>query len=80
MIKIEHAVLATKFLGRGSDLAASQRNMKGYLYGHNGTALKRQLKVDYIFVVLIRLLNCHLKTQQFEYKLPGHFGIIYNKL
>ena len=62
MIKIEHAVLATKFLGRGSDLAASQRNMKGYLYGHNGTALKRQLKVDYIFVVLIRLLNCHLKT------------------
>ena len=43
LIKIEHAVLATKFSGGGSDqLAASQRNMKGYLYGHDGTALKRQ--------------------------------------
>lgn len=44
MIKIEHAVLATKFLtGKlgGKDLAASQRNMKGYLYGHNGTLIKR---------------------------------------
>lgn len=43
MIKIEHAVLATKFLtGKlgGKDLAASQRNMKGYLYGHNGTLIK----------------------------------------
>ena len=43
LIKIEHAVLATKFLrGRGmKDLAASQRNMRGYLYSHNGTILKR---------------------------------------
>ena len=43
MIKIEHAVLATKFLkGKGGkDLAASQRNMKGYLYSHNGTVIRR---------------------------------------
>ncbi|PFX25533.1 P2X receptor E [Stylophora pistillata] len=42
MIKIEHAVLATKFLtGKGGkDLAASQRNMKGYLYGHDGSVIK----------------------------------------
>jgi len=42
LIKIEHAVLATKFLrGKGvKDLAASQRNMRGYLYSHNGTILK----------------------------------------
>ncbi|KAJ7373491.1 hypothetical protein OS493_011087 [Desmophyllum pertusum] len=42
MIKIEHAVLATKFLrGKGGkDLAASQRNMKGYLYSHDGTTIK----------------------------------------
>ncbi len=42
MIKIEHAVLATKFLrGKGGkDLAASQRNMKGYLYHHDGTIIK----------------------------------------
>ena len=44
LVKIEHAVLATKFLrGKGvKDLAASQRNMRGYLYSHNGTILKRQ--------------------------------------
>lgn len=44
VIKIEHAVLATKFLrGKGmKDLAASQRNMKGYLHSHDGTILKRQ--------------------------------------
>ena len=43
MIKIEHAVLATKFLrGKGGkDLAASQRNMKGYLYSHDGTVIRR---------------------------------------
>ena len=44
VIKIEHAVLATKFL-RGKeakDLAASQRNMKGYLHSYDGTILKRQ--------------------------------------
>jgi len=37
-------VLATKFL-RGKevkDLAASQRNMRGYLHSHDGTILKRQ--------------------------------------
>jgi len=42
VIKIEHAVLATKFL-RGKevkDLAASQRNMRGYLHSHDGTILK----------------------------------------
>ena len=44
LVKIEHAVLATKFLrGKGvKDLAASQRNMRGFLYSHNGTILKRQ--------------------------------------
>ncbi|CAH3136935.1 unnamed protein product [Porites lobata] len=44
MIKIEHAVLATKFSGgkKGNSLAASQRNMKGFLYGLNGTILRRQ--------------------------------------
>ena len=44
MIKIEHAVLATKFSGgkKGNNLAASQRNMKGFLYGLNGTILRRQ--------------------------------------
>ena len=43
MVKIEHAVLATKFLrGKGGkDMAASQRNMKGYLYGHDGSIIKR---------------------------------------
>ena len=43
VIKIEHAVLATKFLrGKGvKDLAASQRNMKGYLHSHDGTILRR---------------------------------------
>ena len=47
MIKIEHAVLATKFLreqGR-NDLAASQRNIKGNLYKHDGTILRRQSRV-----------------------------------
>jgi len=42
MIKIEHTVLATKFLrekGR-NDLAASQRNMKGYLHGHDGNIVR----------------------------------------
>ena len=44
MIKIEHAVLATKFSGgkKGNSMAASQRNMKGFLYGLNGTILRRQ--------------------------------------
>lgn len=42
MIKIEHAVLATKFSGgkKGNNLAASQRNMKGFLYGLDGTILR----------------------------------------
>lgn len=44
MIKIEHAVLATKFSGgkMGNNLAASQRNMKGFLYSVDGTILRRQ--------------------------------------
>lgn len=43
VVKIEHAVLASKFIKEGgNDLAASQRNMKGFLYGHDGTVLRRQ--------------------------------------
>ena len=48
MIKIEHTVLATKFLREkgGNDLAASQRNMKGYLHGHDGNIVRRQSSFD----------------------------------
>lgn len=44
MIKIEHAVLATKFsrAKKGNNLAASQRSMKGFLYGLDGAILRRQ--------------------------------------
>lgn len=40
LIKIEHAVLATKFFGGGADLAASQRKMRGYLFGQDGKVLR----------------------------------------
>ena len=43
VVKIEHAVVSTKFSrgGGGYNMAASERNMKGHLYSHNGTTLKR---------------------------------------
>ena len=43
LVKIEHAVLATKLFSGGTDLAASQRKMKGYLIGHDGKVLRRQI-------------------------------------
>lgn len=43
LVKIEHAVLATKLFAGGADLAASQRKMKGYLIGHDGKVLRRQI-------------------------------------
>ncbi|XP_074638641.1 P2X receptor E-like isoform X1 [Acropora palmata] len=45
LVKIEHAVLATKLFSGGTDLAASQRKMKGYLIGHDGKVL-RSLSAD----------------------------------
>lgn len=69
MIKVEHAVLATKFLRQqgGNDLAASQRNMKGYLYRHDGTTVRRQSRFYclhfincFLSVVIIYLVICSL--------------------
>ena len=46
VIKIEHAVVATRFLRIGGQkyLAASQRSMKGYLYDARDKNTKRYEK------------------------------------
>ena len=43
VVKVEHAIVATKFFSNNKNgmVAGSQRNMEGWLWGSNGSKVRR---------------------------------------